>query len=575
MASRVLVCDVTLARPRRLLCPTLAACLFVVGMLVVSVAKAEDVVSLTSLLEEMTDRSQLCQFPSPAYTCKQFSSYDRRATSAEDQESWYANWDRSQFVRIDETEDGKEFVLMDTKGPGAIVRFWGTWHGPKGEEFSNGTLRVYLDGNPEPAIEGPVADVIDGGVLTEGPLSQGVSPQTDYRRRGHNLYLPIPYAKHCKVTYQTDVFLDEGGKTGEALYYQINYRTYEPGTKVETFSMDGLKAAQETLKSTQEELTAGGREAGSEWEKTESSGELKAGESMSLAAVESAGAVRRIRVKLAPETSPQALRSTVIKMQFDGEKSVWVPVGDFFGVGYKPQPYQSWYTAYSEDGVMSCEWVMPFAKDCEISLVNLADEPIMVAMAEVSHSPWKWDDRSLHFHSTWRQYTEEVTGGSDSMDLPDGASDKNYVTVEGQGVYAGDTLTLFNGAARWWGEGDEKIYVDGEDFPSHFGTGTEDYYGYAWCRPESFAAPFHAQPEGGGNLKGGFSVNSRYRSLDAIPFERSLQFDMELWHWAATKINYAPTTFFYARPGATTNVAPDAESAKLKVELDVEEFAAK
>ena len=48
-------------------------------------------------------------------------------------------------------------------------------------------------------------------------------------------------------------------------------------------------------------------------------------------------------------------------------------------------------------------------------------------------------------------------------------------------------LHLINYHRGWWGEGDEKIYVDGEDFPSHFGTGTEDYYGYAWCRPEEFA----------------------------------------------------------------------------------------
>ena len=46
------------------------------------------------------------------------------------------------------------------------------------------------------------------------------------------------------------------------------------------------------------------------------------------------------------------------------------------------------------------------------------------------------------------------------------------------------------------GEGDEKVYVDGETFPSHFGTGTEDYYGYAWGRYEPwinhpFCCPTH------------------------------------------------------------------------------------
>ena len=84
----------------------------------------------------------------------------------------------------------------------------------------------------------------------------------------------------------------------------------------------------------------------------------------------------------------------------------------------------------------------------------------------------------------------------------------NFVTAKGKGVYVGDTLTLFNGDKLWWGEGDEKIYVDDETFPSHFGTGTEDYYCYAWGRHETFAGPFNAQPDGTGNNSPGFTVNT-------------------------------------------------------------------
>ena len=83
-------------------------------------------------------------------------------------------------------------------------RFWATWHGPRGKEFTNGTLRFYLDGKSEPAIKGPIRSIIDQGALAPPPLSQGVSPKTPYKHRGHNLYLPIPYATHCKITYETD-----------------------------------------------------------------------------------------------------------------------------------------------------------------------------------------------------------------------------------------------------------------------------------------------------------------------------------------------------------------------------------
>jgi hypothetical protein len=160
----------------------------------------------------------------------------------------------------------------------------------------------------------------------------------------------------------------------------------------------------------------------------------------------------------------------------------------------------------------------------------------------------------MHFHATWREFADQVTQTNAGADH--GAFDVNFVTVRGAGVYAGDVLTVYNGAAGWWGEGDEKVYVDGEAFPSHIGTGSEDYYGYAWCCATPFTAPFHAQPAGAGNGQVDLSVNARWRSLDAIPFTSGLKFDMELWHWKRTRVHYAPTTFWYARPGATCNVAP-------------------
>lgn len=551
--------------------PVLLALTIVAGFnALLAAARAEATVSLRSLLEEMVDRDALPRFPSPAYTCKQFSSYDRDSVDPSDKDTWFANWDRSQFVRIDEKDGEKEYVMMDVEGPGAVVRFWATWHGPGGGEFSNGTFRIYIDGNEKPAVEGRMSDVIDGGTLTGAPLSQGVSPKTEYKQRGHNLYLPIPYAKHCKFTYSTDVPVDRGARTGEALYYQINYRTYEPGTKVESFSMDQLAAAKPTLQAVQTKLREGRRDEPDGWKTVDWTGELAPGQREDVLTAKGPGAIRKLRFKIKADDLSQALRSTVLEIQFDGESTVWAPLGDFFGIGYQVRPYRTWYTEVTDDGELSCAWVMPFEKDATVSLHKLGEQPVAVEVCEASVGDWNWDDRSMHFHSTWRQLTKVDTGGEAGQNREMGglhARDVNYVTVDGKGVYAGDTLTIFNGAAHWWGEGDEKIYVDGEDFPSHFGTGTEDYYGYAWCRPEFFSAPFHAQPEGGGNLTGGFSVNSRYRALDAIPFEESIRVDMELWHWAKTNVNYAPTTFFYARPGATANRKPAPKVAAKPVTL--------
>ena len=123
-------------------------------------------------------------------------------------------------------------------------------------------------------------------------------------------------------------------------------------------------------------------------------------------------------------------------------------------------------------------------------------------------------------------------------------------TLEGRGHLVGTLLNVENGAGTaWWGEGDEKLYVDGGSFPAIFGTGTEDYFGYAWSSGEVFAHPYHAQTRAPANGFGGaFSMN-RFHVPDPIPFERSLRFDFEIWHWTDTAIAIDATLYWYARPG--------------------------
>ncbi|MHC4521321.1 MAG: glycoside hydrolase family 172 protein, partial [Planctomycetota bacterium] len=528
-----------------------------------------ETVTLKSLLEEMVDRDRIARLPSPAYTCKQASSYDRNSTEP-GSPTWWANADRSYFVRVEENQGRKEHVLMDVDGPGAVVRFWATWHGPGGGEFSNGTMRVYLDGEAEPVIEGPMADLISGGALVGEPLSHSVSPETAYRHRGHNLYLPIPYAKHCKITYETDVLMDLGARKGEALYYQINYRTYEPETSVESFSTAVLKEADPILGRVQKMLKDNERPTPGYAVEGKLEGRVLPFQGRTLT-IKGEKAIRIMQFQLKADDLAQALRSTVIKISFDGRPAVWCPIGDFFGTGYHIRPHATWYTDVAKDGTLSCYWTMPFRKRAEILIANLGSQTVELKQGRVISTPWAWDQRSCHFHAAWKQWAGIETQSNEKAH-DHGAFDLNWITVNGQGTYVGDVLTLFNTANTWWGEGDEKIYVDGESFPSHIGTGTEDYYGYAWCKPEFFESAFHAQPSGDGNLVPGFTVNSRYRALDAIPFGKSIQFDMELWHWAKTTMDYAPATFWYARPGATWDVKPNPKEAKRRVPRAVEDI---
>lgn len=522
-------------------------------------------ISLDYLLEQMTTRRLLPEYPTPYFTCRQFSSYDQRSV-APGEEGWFANHDASWFIRTEENDGRREFVMMDAEGPGAIVRFWMTFGN---EAAYTGTLRIYFDGSQTPVIEGPVLDIISGGSLVGEPLSSSVSPETNYFQRGHNLYLPMPYAISCKVTYECPGLIPE--RHSPSVYYNINYLTYEEGTAVKTFTMEDLAAAADQIKTLSKVLTAGEVPLPEKSRSTPLTGPLQPGESLS-AQITGSGAIYRMSFSLNAENMPQALRSTVMTISFDGKETVWSPLGDFFGTGYKLTPYLTWHTRVGEDGVMTCYWTMPYRNGAEVIITNHGEQVVELSLGEIISAKYKWTSNSMYFGARWHEYHEIQTAGAKGVGGTDLHEDLNFATLEGTGVYAGDAITIFNTVDAWWGEGDEKIYVDGEAFPSHIGTGTEDYMGYAWCRPEPFSHFLIAQPDGSGNFHPGMTVNMRHRMLDGIPFTQSLKFDLELWHWAPTIMNYAIVSYWYMKPGGIDHSRFTPEVVKKKVMLNLSDM---
>jgi hypothetical protein len=419
-------------------------------------------------------------------------------------------------------------------------------------------VRFYLDGADEPAIEGPPFEILAGGALAPKPLSLENAHGAPGAPGGMNLYLPIPYAKHCKITY-SEVNPKDPAKPPEGRWYNIEYRTYPAGTKVKTFTMAELKKIGETVAKVCETLLEPYEPSASSDRKLvclfgDDHQILQPGRQVSVALPPGPAAVRFMLMQILGQEDRgylPDLRSAVLRIEFDGEEAVWCPIGDFIGCGIGYPKLSSWYRQAEFPCVLSCNWVMPYQKSARITVQNLGKDRLNTAVGAVVY-PWKWDSRSMHFHTNWRQERGIPTRPY---------KDWNYITIQGKGVYMGDTLALFNPVRDWWGEGDEKIWVDGESFPSHFGTGSEDYYGYSYGNPTVFQGPFSNQPrvDGPGNM--GHTTNTRTRILDAIPFEKSLQMDMEIWHWADCKVNYAAATYWYALPGATSNRGPSPEEA--------------
>lgn len=497
---------------------------------------------MDSLLKEMTDFSAVARWPQPEYTCRQFSSHDP-AKVAPGKPGWFGNNDFSQYIREEDNGGRKEKVMMDADGPGCVVRFWLTTTKNK-----SGTLRIYLDGNPVPVLSFPAYDLLSGDLNLGVPLDQphpGYSP-TD--NGGNTLMLPIPYARHCKVTWE------EAGEGPR--YYQIDYRTYRPSTMVRTLTRADLEGARPLIAEVQKKLLA---PLDSPTGRVTLLNELiPAGKSVSLDLPDGPAAIQQLEFLLKPDGSTgleHALRSCIIQLRFDNEDTVWCPASDFFGSGVGVNPLQSWYRTVRADGAMICRWVMPYAHYSSVTISNLGEHSVKVALRAVTSS-WQWDDRSMHFHTAWHYEAGLTTPPP---------RDWNYVRIAGQGVYIGDTLALFNPEATWYGEGDEKIWVDGESFPSHMGTGTEDYYDFSFAPRGIMQTPFANQVRVDQPMTQGNNVLTRTRNLDGIPFSRSLSFDFELISWRPTKLIYAATTYWYAFSGASVNVPPQPRAAALPV----------
>jgi hypothetical protein len=479
-------------------------------------------VTLRGLISEMADLERLAVLPDPPYSTRQFSSYDRASKSPDQEEKlWFANGDQGHYLRVEETAGRKEYVMMDAEGPGAIVRIWSA--DPKG------TLRIYLDGAAEPVLAAPMADLLTGKVKPFVP------PIAGERSRGTNLYFPFSYQTHCKVTSDASPF-----------YYHVNCRTYPKTTTVESFAMGKLAELQRDLDRAALALNEPQRAAprGPTQKRAIFAPRVAPGETKQLFEIKAGGAIREIRLNLGAENSEEVLRGCVLLGVFDGEEkpSVWAPVGDFFGSAPGLNPYQSLPLGMLGGGEMYCHWVMPFEKSAVFSLVNRSSREV-VARVGCQWGLFPWSDRSLRFHARWRAEHEMATRPM---------RDWTYLDCSGQGIFVGDALAVANPVKAWWGEGDEKIYVDGEKFPSHFGTGTEDYYGYAWSSNKTFNHAYHNQTRADGPGNSGHVSVNRWHIFDSIPFTSSFKFDMEIWHWNPTcKVSYAATSYWYSRPGGS------------------------
>lgn len=197
-----------------------------------------------------------------------------------------------------------------------------------------------------------------------------------------------------------------------------------------------------------------------------------------LADIAGCGVINHIWITVDNKTSEEdcfVLRDLVLRMTWDDQKNpaVEVPLGDFFCCGFaKECSVHSLPIVVVPSRGLNSYFSMPFRTHARIELINQHKNPIPAFFYQIDYCLYdELPDPMLYFHARWNR--EKLT-----------QKGKDYVILEnvkGRGAYVGTYLGLQTLERYWWGEGEVKFYLDGdEDFPTICGTGMEDYVGGSW-----------------------------------------------------------------------------------------------
>ncbi|HEX9932901.1 MAG TPA: glycoside hydrolase family 172 protein [Allosphingosinicella sp.] len=204
---------------------------------------------------------------------------------------------------------------------------------------------------------------------------------------------------------------------------------------------------------------------------------IPVGGSHVLAAIEGAGVIDRIWMTV-EDRSPEALRGLRLDMFWDGAgtPAVSVPLGDFFLHGASEMVPMETALLASPEGRSFVSYIpMPFRRGARIVVTNESGRQVNLIFYDVNYRMLPSQPaNTLYFHASWRR--ERATAlGRDFRLLP---------RVEGRGRFLGASVTILTNPVyrdTWWGEGEVKMFLDGDrEHATLVGTGAEDYIGTAW-----------------------------------------------------------------------------------------------
>lgn len=296
---------------------------------------------------------------------------------------------------------------------------------------------------------------------------------------------------------------------------------------------------------------------------------INPGETFTMAQIDGSGCINHIWM-----TPAGTWRDSILRIYWDGQKnpSVEAPVGDFFCMGWNSYaPLNSLAVCVNPGSAFNCYWPMPFGRGAVMTMTNEGSKP-MTLYYQIDYCLRPVGPEEGRFHAQFRRvnplpYKEVYT-------ILDG--------VQGHGRYVGTYMAWGSNNGGWWGEGEIKFYMDGDqEAPTICGTGTEDYFcgsynfeNRATRQYEPFStayAGFHQviQPDGLYRSQTRFGMY-RWHITDPICFEQNLRVTIQALGWRSEgrylplQDDLASVAFWYQElPTAPFPALPDKDAREV------------
>jgi hypothetical protein len=220
----------------------------------------------------------------------------------------------------------------------------------------------------------------------------------------------------------------------------------------------------------------------------------------------------------------------LLRIYWDGSKKpgVEAPLGDFFaGCFGKRAEVISLPVVVTRGSAYNCFWRMPFHKSCRMEIVNQSDKSVNLLYYNID---WlKLDTLPRDTPYFYAQYKQEYP--------VEQGHDYTVLETQGKGHYVGTVLAVRTRSPMWFGEGDEKMYLDGDTTPTIQGTGTEDYFLSAWgllkLNTPYYGVPYFDQ----WGIVGGHTSAYRWHLNDPVVFQKGIKVAFEHWGWISPDEN--------------------------------------